>query len=545
MRGQNLSGLGLRWEMSSERETEMRNADGRGRRWARRASRLALIGAAVGTLLLLTAPRAAADYSVVQCAPGSQGYIEAAWTPFGSTGFSIWGTNECGPGGYGLRLDTNYRGAQTGWTGNGSGLAWRFTAPPATTMTSLSASLHYGDNGGFAAAYFSDGSPGFQVPDGAGGASSLFATAAASGAHFFEVRLQCFASPNCHSDWSYVWATNFSAAVRDESPPSISVGGGLLSGGVIRGINGLQATVTDSGGGARTIAVYVNGLASRGVDLCPPDYQGTSYTHLKPCPNGFAHGFAIDTEKDPGWGDGPNDIAICSTDVGGNSSPCLHRTVSVDNSCPGSGGTTAAVLDAGADVDGSFSDRAAITSNDHPVVRGALKDGAGTPVPGATVCVYQTIDLVDASRELVSKVTTQGNGRFATRLDAGPSRQLDLVYRHNDGVLRDNVELDSAAVPTLAIAKKRLTNGKVERFTGQLPGPNAEGRAVALQARAGRKWRTFKQLRTDGEGRFHGKYRFTQTLGNVRYVFRALVKRQAGYPYEPGHSRKRNVQVQG
>ena len=58
-----------------------------------------------------------------------------------------------------------------------------------------------------------------------------------------------------------------------------------------------------------------------------------------------------------------------------------------------------------------------------------------------------------------------------------------------------------------------------------------------MQARVGRKWRTFKQLRTDSEGRFRGKYRFTQTVGRVRYVFRALVKRQGGYPYEPGRLR--------
>ena len=36
-------------------------------------------------------------------------------------------------------------------------------------------------------------------------------------------------------------------------------------------------------------------------------------------------------------------------------------------------------------------------------------------------------------------------------------------------------------------------------------------------------------------------YRFTQTFGRVRYVFRALVKSQSGYPYEPGASRKRKL----
>ena len=121
---------------------------------------VSLIALALGALASLGVSGAAADYTVVQCVPGSQGYTEAAWTPFGSTGFSIWGYNECATSPYGLRLDTNYRGQTTGYTGNGSGLAWRFSAPGGTTFASASASLHYGDNGGFAAAYFSDGSTG-------------------------------------------------------------------------------------------------------------------------------------------------------------------------------------------------------------------------------------------------------------------------------------------------------------------------------------------------------------------------------------------------
>jgi 5-hydroxyisourate hydrolase-like protein (transthyretin family) len=239
-------------------------------------------------------------------------------------------------------------------------------------------------------------------------------------------------------------------------------------------------------------------------------------------------------------------VEICSSDVGGNvSSPCIQRIVQVDNTCPGSGGTSAAELDAGADVGGQLKTRALVTSRIQPVVRGSVRDAAGSPIAGATVCIYETIDLPDASRELVSTATTQGNGRFATRLDSGPSRRLDLVYRYNDKVLGGRVLLDSRVVPTLEIPEKSLENGDAARFKGRVPGPNADGRAVAMQARVGRKWRTFKQLRTDSEGRFKGKYRFTQTSGRVRYVFRALVKRQGGYPYEPGASRKRKLVVHG
>ena len=66
-----------------------------------------------------------------------------------------------------------------------------------------------------------------------------------------------------------------------------------------------------------------------------------------------------------------------------------------------------------------------------------------------------------------------------------------------------------------------------------------------MQAKVGKKWRSFKQLATDANGHFKGKYRFTQTRGRVLYVFRAMVKKQGGYPYSPGASRKRKLVVHG
>jgi hypothetical protein len=507
----------------------------KGARWRT----FALVGALVGVVAVMTPARAQADYAVQQCVPSAVPFTDAGAVPSGA--YSIWAVNTCGTD-RGLQLDT---GSNTGWTANGAELAWRFTASGGTSFTSATTTLHYGNDGGFAAASFSNGPSGFNVFGNCATPSTCWANPAASGGTIFEVRLQCFKSPNCHSDWAYAWITNFIAVVHDGSPPGITAGGPLLSGAVVRGVEDLQTTATDYGGGVRSVSVYVNGIYSRGVDLCPPNY-GTDYTALKPCPGATSSQLAIDTQKDPGWTNGPNDVVICSTDVGGNASlPCVRRSVVVDNSCPGSGGTAATDLNAGADVGGQPKARAAVTSNVQPVIRGSLKDGAGGPVAGATVCIYETIDLPDASRELLNAVTTQGNGRFATKLDAGPSRKVDLIYRYNDKVLGEQVQLDSRVVPTLEIEKKSLVNGDAARFSGQVPGPNSEGRAVALQARVGRKWRTFKVLRTDTDGRFRGKYRFTQTTGRVRYVFRALVKRQGGYPYDPGGSRKRTLVVHG
>ncbi len=492
------------------------------------------------TVIAVTSPaRAHADYSVVQCVPNSVSYTDAGVVPFGA--YSIWPQNVCG-GDHGLRLDT---GSNTGWTANGAGLAWRFTAPGGTSFTTATATVHYGNDGGFAAASFSNGAPAFNVFATCQTPNSCWTSATTNSATVFEVRLQCFKSPNCHSDWGYAWTTNFGATVHDYVPPHISATGPLLSGGVVRGVEGLETTVQDEGGGARLVQVFVNGIASRRVDFCPPN-SASQYSALKPCPRSSTQDLAIDTQRDPGWTNGPNDVQICGIDVSANlSSPCIRRTVEVDNSCPGSGGTAATEFDAGADVGGQLKSRAFVTSRVEPVVRGSVRDGAGNPVSGATVCVYETVDLPDASRQLITTATTQANGRFATRLDAGPSRRLDLVYRYNDRVLANKVQLDSRVIPTLAIPKKRLENGDAVQFRGQVPGPNAEGRVIAMQARVGRKWRTFKQLRSDSDGRFRGKYRFTQTSGRVRYVFRALVKRQGGYPYEPGSSPKRKLVVHG
>ena len=295
------------------------------------------------------------------------------------------------------------------------------------------------------------------------------------------------------------------------------------------------------------MAVYVNGAPSAASgNLCPPNGSGGTYASVKPCASSTSVPFAIDTQKDPGWVDGPNDVRICSTDIAGNGSACLQRTVVVDNSCPASGGATPATsLDTGIEVAGQLSGTAAVNSNSSPIVRGTVRNGAGNPVSGATVCIYETIDLPDGSRQLVQLANTQGNGRFATRLDAGPSRDLDVVYRYNSSTLARELGIDSTVVPTLKIADKTLANGDSVRFRGAVPGPNAESRVITLQARAGKKWRTFKQLRTNSLGSFKGRYRFTQTTARTRYTFRAVVKRQGGYPYEPGSSRKRKVLVTG
>jgi hypothetical protein len=522
-----------------ERESGMRaiGADQRRRSGPRRLKTFLFCTLAI-LAIILVAPRGAdANYIVTECTAGDAAPDAAVYA---GGAYSISHLNHCG-GLEGLMLHAEAASGYFSWK------AWQFNAPGGTRFTTASAIVHYGTHVGYGPMSTSDGSPGYQGLAGGTGPDQ-WAQPTQTNASYFAVLLQCFGSPCPAGSWAYAYSTTFSFSVQDFYAPGISAGGELLDGGVVRGVQTLQANATDAGGGARSISVYVNGVYTKSVDFCPPDHPvvAGSYLRLKPCPDSSGTKLLnLDTQNDPGWANGPNDVAICSSDVAGNVSPCLRKMVYVDNSCPASGAQQATKLESGADVGGRLRSQASVRSTDAPVIRGRLSTSSGNPVGGATVCVYETVDLEDASRQLLTMATTQANGRFATRLNPGASRKLDLVYRYNTKTLAETVKLDSTVVPTLKLHKKSVANGQRVHFKGHLPGPNAAGRAVALQARAGRKWRTFKQLKTDDDGAFRGLYRFTQTSGRARYVFRALVKRQGGYPYEPGASRKRKLLVRG
>lgn len=222
--------------------------------------------------------------------------------------------------------------------------------------------------------------------------------------------------------------------------------------------------------------------------------------------------------------------------------------VEVDNVCEGSGGSVQGEsMEAGLDSGtGQLSPSIVVRSTRGATVRGSLRSASGDAVPGASICLFEAPDAPGAPQELGQVVKTKGDGSFAAQLPAGPSRKLDLIYRYNNRLVeKANLRVGSVVEPTLTVRPKRLRNGRSVHFFGDLPGPNESDRVVTMQARTGKKWRTFKQLRTDAKGRFRGKYRFTQTHGRASYVFRAVVKKQGGYPYEPGASPRRKVVVTG
>jgi hypothetical protein len=353
--------------------------------------------------------------------------------------------------------------------------------------------------------------------------------------------------------YDYVAIRDLDLTLVDRSVPDVALGGSLFDVQVAHGTPTLRIEATDIGSGVRNVSVDVNGVlvAAPGTD-CPGIGTGAAWaTRVRPCQN-LTTSIQLDTERTP-WRDGQNTLQVCVSDVstgpGRPNTTCEQRTVAVDNSCPDSSGASGEALSITAGLEdphtGQLRRTRAVRSSAGSAMRGQLI-GSGGPVKAASVCIYETVDEPAGIDQLVQVAKSSSTGRFGVELPGGPSRTFRVAYRYADHQLESpSMYLDSSVLPTLRLTKSKLSNGRAIGFRGWIPGPSNDGRSITMQARVGKKWRSFKQLQTNSRGKFTGKYRFTQTRGRVLYVFRALVKKQGGYPYSPGASKKRTVLVHG
>lgn len=179
---------------------------------------------------------------------------------------------------------------------------------------------------------------------------------------------------------------------------------------------------------------------------------------------------------------------------------------------------------------------------------GRVTRADGAPVAGATV-------VVDAQPRSggqfvrLGSVRTDGQGAFRFRIPAGPSSTIRYRYDGGNTIRPSLAQLTTtvAAAARLRVDRKRVRNGQAVTFTGRLLGGPvpATGKLVALQARVGNRWRTFATPRANAKGAFRYRYRFTATTGRRRYLFRAVVAREAAYPYERGVTKTVGVVVRG
>ena len=431
-------------------------------------------------------------------------------------------------------------------TGSGRFGAWTITAPGGTEIVRAAArvsassqnshvpQVHIGLDGGAR-----------ELLDGVRGDLHTIDWEGAGGS-YFSGRLTCLSPDDCGDGRdAHIYMRRIALTLRDHAPPTVEAGGTLLGPGSRRGDQVLEVNASDAGSGVRSVSLSLNGdpLQARVLECAAKD--GIAI-RLRPCPGHATPQFQVDTAG-AAFRQGPNELRICAADFAPEATAnhaCEARTVRIDNECPISE-VPGSVLHARFKGAGG---RITTPSNEPATVTGALTDAGGQPVRGAEVCVATRVKATDGPPErVVATPTTDADGRFQVRLPAGPSREVRVAHwRGAHEVAERFLELRSKAVPRLALNPTRgLSNGDSLRFDVRIPGPANSQRRVAIQARGTGKWIRIQGGRTDRGGRWSGRYRFTNTTATRRYAFRAVIRRQPGYPYEPGKSKTRKVTVTG
>jgi len=181
---------------------------------------------------------------------------------------------------------------------------------------------------------------------------------------------------------------------------------------------------------------------------------------------------------------------------------------------------------------------------------GRLTTPGGNPLAAATVEVWERVGLPTAEWRRVSEVRTNRTGRFRYKALQGPGRTLKFRYPGTATIRARSTQVDLRvrAVTSFRASRGTVVNGEEVRFFGRLKGGQygAIGKLIHLQVFTRGRWSTFATPRASrSTGRWSMPYRFTATRGLVRYRFRALVPREASFPYETGASRSRTVTVRG
>jgi hypothetical protein len=370
---------------------------------------------------------------------------------------------------------------------------------------------------------------------------------------------------------------------EDVQPSATIDGGSLTLPGARSGLEAVTYSAADAESGVERVDVLLDGIvvasASDARDLTRPVAQQTgdcTYSGLRACPASTSGSLSLDTANLP---DGAYALEVRATDAAGNTrSAAFGATVVIDNvpdtvvtppvpsqgavgsatrvtppAAPAAGPDNGVGASVNAKVSATFAgtQRGSATSRfgKKVLVTGQLKRADGKPIAGATVHVLHQDKLVGAAMAPADEVVTDAQGTFRHVTTAERSRTIRFAYRarHADTAFTHTTDLGLAVVARVALKTDRgaLRNGQAVRFQGSIAGaPAGSRKVVELQVRKGGGWMTFRSTRLRG-GRFSERYRFTRTYGTARYVFRARVRAESGFPFTTGHSKQVRVTVRG
>ena len=175
-----------------------------------------------------------------------------------------------------------------------------------------------------------------------------------------------------------------------------------------------------------------------------------------------------------------------------------------------------------------------------PRLSGRARRTDGSPIASAFISVSPR------SGDWTRTTVARSNGHYSLRLPPGPSRRLRVSALEPGASALSCTDARSRTRAGVTLrASRRVRPGGTVRFRGRLKGIPVprRGKLVELQAFDGGTWRTFAQPRSRKDGRYKAAYRLRRTFGPRTFTFRARVRREGGYPYELGYSRKAKVRV--
>jgi hypothetical protein len=393
----------------------------------------------------------------------------------------------------------------------------------------------------------------------------------------------------------------------DASTPTITgVGGSLTADGPKSGVQTLSVAATDMGSGLYRVFLDVDGVTTatfvpnanggKCADAVPGNDDPHEFQHRVPCALqlGDIH-VPLDTRS---LADGNHVVHVRIEDAAGNETSAFGpRTIAVNNApvpttpppsgtpatsppgtgtpgdpgpgapgtpeTPGAGGANGAPGANGTNgingVNGGPGARlsvAVLNANQRSVrvrfgkrvaLSGRLVTQSGAPVAGATIDVLAQTRVRGSALRRIVTVRTDAAGAFRYVVPSGPSRLIRFGYhaRVGDSAYSETADIDVRVrgKVSLRVSRNRLRNGQTIRYSGRVFGVTARRPLVQIQVRSRSRWINVCVIRSRARGRFSCKYRFQRTRTPTRYVFRALVRKQDGLPYETAASARRVVRV--
>lgn len=414
-----------------------------------------------------------------------------------------------------------------------------------------------------------------------------------------ELNTYCGGSPNSGICVALVQASRIELTLDDPTPPTGRASGLPAPGSTVRGVIELAASARDVGAGVREIRVMADDAIVAAAPLrgagaacsdAVPGGNPNEYTVAVPCPLEGETELAVDTTV---LAEGPTTLRVLAVDAAGNTTPLAEPVgVTIDNLDPYSEDLRAAgAIQCGVDqtgrwfnpgyaaqasengspatgaagLTGSFPvartvrkgrKRVRVTKyaqvrtvgyESSPTITGRLQTADGKPIAGATVYLAQRRaggqwSLCDSP---TGQTTNTGSYRIRAAARGADREVVALYFPHQDAnavVAGRTLQLRVRSGVQMTRPARSVRRGRTVTFRGRAHGEQIGALLVTLQVQmAGRGWRDFTTVRTRPDGTYSKRWRFR--TGGMRYRIRAVIKRQAGRPYQLGYSQAHNIRV--